>query len=108
MSGGDHFRSHARTPVAVAAHVRRAATGRRLAARIVDIGIGGAGLVLDEPLVVGESVVLEVAPPSRWDPVPLLAVVAWTSRGPEGVRAGLAFDHRDADGVRAVIEIAGA
>lgn len=56
-------------------------------ARLTDVGLGGAGLVLDEPLTVGAELEVVLHAPNRWDPLVLPARVAWV----KGRRAGVAF-----------------
>jgi hypothetical protein len=64
-------------------------------ARLTDVGLGGAGLSVDEPLELGAALEVVVPAPNRWEPLVLPARVAWT----EGRRAGVAFlppSERDA------------
>jgi len=56
-------------------------------ARLTDVGLGGAGLVVDEPLTVGAELEVVLHAPNRWDPLVLPARVAWV----KGRRAGVAF-----------------
>lgn len=87
---------------------------------VVDISLAGAGLLTEEPLVPGERVSLAFATPTLWDPLVVMAVVAWarplvpgTDRriAPQGTRsrltsrAGVAFDHAEPPAVLALFEM---
>lgn len=56
-------------------------------ARLTDVGMGGAGLVVEEPLTLGAELEVVLHAPNRWDPLVLPARVAWV----KGRRAGVAF-----------------
>ena len=71
--------------------VRTGRTERR--ARLINIGLGGACVLLDTPVTVGESIEVVLHAPNRWDPLVMPARVAWT----KGARAGVAF-HPARDG----------
>lgn len=80
-----HFRAWPRRPSDVPVVLRVARGERR--ARLTDIGLGGAGLRLEEPLTVGAEVEIVLHAPTRWEPLVLPATVAWA----KGNRAGLSF-----------------
>ncbi len=65
--------------------------------------MGGAGLETSAPLDVGSRVELVLQAPSRWDPLVLVARVAWA----RGARAGLAFETPDDRDVWALFELLG-
>lgn len=71
--------------------------------RLVDLGMGGAGLKTDARLDVGARIDLVIQAPNRWDPLVIESRVAWT----QGRRAGVAFEHRDDADVYALFELLG-
>jgi cobalamin biosynthesis Mg chelatase CobN len=77
---------------------------RELRARLVDVGLGGAG-VSTEPgvLVGGDRVEVVLHAPNRWDPLLMPGRVAWSV----GSRAGIAFEARDERDVYALFELLG-
>ena len=85
MPGLRHFRAWPRRRSDVPIVLRVAQVERR--ARLTDIGLGGAGIVLESPLTVGTELDIVLHAPTRWDPLVLPAKVAWA----KGRRAGLAF-----------------
>ena len=86
-------------------------------AAVVDLSLAGAGLELDEALVVGERVSITLATPLTWDPIVIDAIVAWClparsanetdlfGRARAVARAGVAFEHPDPRSVLAVFEV---
>ena len=104
---GGHFRAWPRrkTEALVVIRVgRRGAAVHEMRARLIDVGFGGAGLLLNEPLEAEAEVELVLHAPNRWDPLILPARVAWATR--EG-RAGLAFRPRDDRDALAIFEMLG-
>lgn len=83
-----HFRAHARYPVRTEASLRLAGAVSRV--RLVDLGIGGAGVALEGELPIGGTIDVLLNAPNRWDPLVFRARVAWCDAG----RAGLSFEHR--------------
>lgn len=80
-----HFRCHARKPVHLACTLRRVGSDasrafglRHLPAIVRDLGLGGARVECDEPLVVGERIELLLPVATRWEPLALAGVIAWT------------------------------
>jgi hypothetical protein len=69
--------------------------------RLVDLGIGGAGVTLDGELPVGGTIDVLLNAPNRWDPLVFRARVAWCGQG----RAGLAFEHRSERDAAALWEL---
>ncbi len=84
----DHFRAHARLAVRTGASLRLSGTTSPV--RLVDLGLGGAGIAIESELRVGGLIDLLLNAPNRWEPLTLRARVAWCRDG----RAGLAFEHR--------------
>lgn len=87
-------------------------------ASVVDIHIAGVGLETEEPLIPGDRVSIAFVTPTRWDPLVLSAVVAWShpprprddqldafGRPRTTARAGLAFDYPTPDATLAVFEM---
>jgi hypothetical protein len=80
---------------------------------VEDLGLGGARLVLGDPLVegplaLGDHVTLWFVAPSLWDPLSITARVAWIRSVPgERGHAGVAFEHRDPQGTYALHELLG-
>jgi hypothetical protein len=99
------FRVHARTRVNLRALVTHVQSGWQRHAQIEDLGLGGARVVLDDPLVAGDSVTLSFTAPSLWDPLVLRARIAWVSHGPPPRRVGVAFEHRTPDAAFALYEL---
>ncbi len=121
MGGGDpstpHFRAHQRRPVRLPVVVRSERAGWERAATIVDIHLAGAGIETEEPLVAGDRISIAFATPTLWDPLVMMAVVAWAhpvrmtnERDPLGrprpsARAGVAFDYPTPDATLAMFEM---
>ncbi len=99
-----HFRAHGRRGVRLPIEIARSGAEPH-AAELVDLGLAGAGVETEEPLVVGERVQMTLSTPTLWDPLVLDAVVAWSgeagthakgdprARSRSVARAGLAFDY---------------
>lgn len=87
-----HFRAWPRRRADAQVHVRIGRDERR--ARLLNIGLGGACIVIDTPVSVGDTIEVILHPPNRWDPLVMPSRVAWT----KGARAGVAFQPtRDGD-----------
>jgi hypothetical protein len=76
-------------------------------AAVEDVGLGGARVVVERPLAVGDVVTLAFTAPTLWDPLVLRARVAWVgAREGAGPRpAGVSFDHKATDAVFALYEL---
>ncbi len=84
-----------------------AARGRR--ATLVDLGLAGACLELEEALVPGTEAVLEVRTPLLWDPLQLPGQVVWSQTGPSGLtRTGIRFHHESGPPLFSLFELLGA
>jgi Tfp pilus assembly protein PilZ len=83
--------------------------GWQQTAAIMDIGLGGARVLVDNALAPGDGLSLSFTAPTLWDPLVLRARVAWvapataSSTGPRA--AGVAFEHRSTDAVFALYEL---
>jgi PilZ domain len=96
------FRAHARHAVKMHAIVTHVSAGWQRQAQVHNVGLGGACVVVDEPLASGDAVTLSFTAPTLWDPLLLRGRVAWVA---ESRRAGVAFEHRAADAAFALYEL---
>ena len=105
-----HFRAEARRVVALAAVVRDESSRFVWRARVRDLGLGGAGLELAEAAAAGQRVVLEIAVPTRWDPLVVRGVIAWVRQGEgrEPWRAGVRFAFDDTSAAWTLWDVLGA
>jgi len=100
-----HFRAFARRAVSLPATLT-AGSAPPAAARLVNLGLGGASVETAAPLSIGAQVTLEVAAPNLWDPLFVPAIVTWTAGQDAGVtRAGLAFRHAERTALPALVEL---
>jgi Tfp pilus assembly protein PilZ len=100
-----HFRAFARRAVSLPASLT-AGPSAPAAARLVNLGLGGATIETAGTLSIGAPVTLEVAAPNLWDPLVVPAIVAWTAeQGAGGTRAGLAFRHPSRTALPALVEL---
>jgi hypothetical protein len=87
-----HFRAWPRRRADAPVLVRLGRDERR--ARLINIGLGGACVLIDTPVSVNDNIEVVLHAPNRWDPLVMPARVAWT----KGARVGVAFQPtRDAD-----------
>ncbi len=98
------FRAHARHAVRMHAFVTHVSDGWQRQAQVQNVGLGGACVVVDEPLAKGDAVTLSFTAPALWDPLLLRGRVAWVA-APASRRAGVAFEHRAADAAFALYEL---
>jgi len=98
------FRAHARRAVRLRALLTHVQHGWQRQVHVVNVGMGGACVVVEEALALGDTVTLSFTAPTLWDPLVLRAKVAWVA-AMEPRRAGLAFDHRNAEAVFALYEL---
>jgi Tfp pilus assembly protein PilZ len=107
MPAERHFRAFARRAVTLAVTISTEAGSRP--AKLVNLGLGGACVVLSEKTEPGRVVTLEVHAPNLWDPLVVVARVAWVSAsGSRSVLAGLSFDHSDRAALPSLVELLGA
>ncbi|HEX3771102.1 MAG TPA: PilZ domain-containing protein [Polyangiaceae bacterium] len=101
------FRAHARKAVRLQSVFTHVQAGWQQTATIENIGLGGARVVLDNPLATGDPVSLSFTAPTLWDPLVLRARVAWVgaAAGPGPRAAGIAFEHKSTDAVFALYEL---
>ena len=96
-----HFRAYPRRTSSTPPSAKIA--GSDATVRVVDLGLGGAGIVTTLVLDLGARIDLVLALPNRWDPLVLPARVAWAREG----RAGVAFEHRSDADAWALFELLG-
>lgn len=88
------------------AAVLHMAAGWEREAQVVNVGMGGACLLVSEQLAVGDRVTLSFLAPTLWDPLAIPARVVWTlAPDPPIVRAGLAFEPTEAAAIFALFEL---
>lgn len=105
MASGGHFRAFARRSVGLPATLSWGSTAPT-AARLVNLGLGGASVETSAGLEAGAPVTLEVAAPNLWDPLIVPAVVAWARDVGSGTtRAGLVFRHAERTALPALVEL---
>jgi Tfp pilus assembly protein PilZ len=106
MAAEPHFRASSRRPLSLPATVS-AQTGGPKAARLVNLGLGGACVEVQSLLEVGATVTLRVSAPNLWDPLIVPARVAWSRPGKAGMStvAGVAFDHAEKAALPAILEL---
>ena len=104
----DHFRAFARRPTSLPARLQSEVLGWDLNAELVDLGLGGASVVVSEPLPPGTSVRLRIDAPQLWEPLVLPSRVAWmrpTIRGES--RLGLRFEPDNPGRLAVLVELVG-
>jgi hypothetical protein len=72
---------------------------------VENLALGGACIVVDEPLAGGDKVTVSFTAPTLWDPLQLRARVVWSAAATSGRRAGVAFEHPTADAIFALYEL---
>jgi hypothetical protein len=107
------FRANARRKVRLRARVTHIFAGWQRDVDVVDLGLGGACLFVDEFLSTGDPVSISFVASTLLEPLLLRAKVVWvkpaTSTGrDEHARAGVAFDHKSAASVLALFELVNA
>jgi hypothetical protein len=105
MAAAGHFRAHARRPARFPVTVSDTDGSFRVAAELLDLGLGGAGVRLTESPMTS-ILKFELVAPHLWDPLCIDADVAWTQKEADGrVRLGLRFRPRTGAALRALTEI---
>jgi hypothetical protein len=99
------FRVHARHLVRLHALVVHLDAGWQRHGAVENLGLGGACVVIDEPLARGDAITVSFTAPTLWDPLQLRARVVWAAAGGGARRAGVAFDQPTADAVFALYEL---
>jgi hypothetical protein len=98
---------HRRRSVRLRAVVTHPSAGWQRDAQVLNLGLGGACLALQEIVVPGERVHVSFVAPTLWDPLALPARVAWTlpPTQHESMRVGVSFEPPDAAAVYALFEL---
>jgi hypothetical protein len=106
-SSTPHFRAFARRPVSLSATLVAGGGSWRRSARVLDLGLGGAGVVLQELIPVGSPVALVIDAPHLWDPLELDATVVWAAEQPDTalVYIGVRFHPRSGVVLRTLTEL---
>ena len=77
--------------------------------RVVDLGLGGAGIEASDAAAAGTAVELVIETPHLWDPLTLSGTIVWSRRlpDPEGGFAaiGVRFEHSTGSTVRTLTEL---
>jgi hypothetical protein len=102
-----HFRALARRPVNLAATVVAGGGSWQRAARLVDIGLGGACVVLPESIPVGSPLALVIDAPHLWDPLEINGSVAWVGEQPgkQAAYLGVKFQVSSGALLRTITEL---
>jgi hypothetical protein len=86
-----HFRAFERRPLNLPVRLRVAS--RPLDARIVNLGLGGAGVETRAYVPVGTVLEVEMETPTLWEPLNIGATVSWVRESADGFVLGLCFRH---------------
>ncbi len=102
-----HFRALARRPVHLAATLIAGGGAWQRPARVIDLGLGGACLLLTEVVPVGSPVALVMDAPHLWDPLEIDGSVAWVGEQPgaDAFCLGLRFAPRSGALLRTLTEL---
>jgi hypothetical protein len=104
----DHFRAFARRPTSLPVRIQSEVLGWELAAKLVDLGLGGASVVVSEPLPLGTSVRLRIDAPQLWEPLVVPARVAWMRPTLQGdTRLGVRFEPDSPASLAVLAELVG-
>ncbi|AKU96535.1 hypothetical protein AKJ09_03199 [Labilithrix luteola] len=99
-----HFRAHERRSVRLPVDLVGQRSGASSRGLVIDVSLAGAGLETEEALLAGEHLTISFATPTLWDPLVVMAVVAWAQppqwidapeaggRGRLVARAGVQFE----------------
>lgn len=103
---GRHFRAHQRFQVDLPVLARLLGRPASVRGTMVDVGLGGGACALEEPLRLGEEVVLIVTADQT---IELRASVAWVAWGEStAARIGFQFAESDLDRVIELLDRVGA
>jgi hypothetical protein len=89
----DHFRGFARRAVDLAAQLVATDGSWQRAGRVLDLGFGGARVLVSEVILPSTPLSLLIDAPQLWAPLELRASVAWTRDDPARLemQLGLSF-----------------
>jgi hypothetical protein len=107
--GPRRFRIHDRKTVRLQVSVTHVASGWVRAARVQNLGFGGACLEIDEDVDAGDRLLLSFVAPALWDPLTIRSRVAWSRprAARELTRCGASFEHGNPADVFALFELVG-
>jgi hypothetical protein len=107
--GSRRFRVHDRKTVRLQVSVTHVGSGWVRAARVQNLGFGGACLELDEDVSAGDRLLLSFVAPALWDPLTIRSRVAWSRprAARELTRCGASFEHGNPADVFALFELVG-
>lgn len=102
-----HFRALARRPVNLAATLVAGGGSWNRPARVLDLGLGGACVLVADAVPIGSPVALVMDAPHLWDPLRIDGAVAWQGDQPggQGRLLGLRFSPRSGAVLRALTEL---
>jgi hypothetical protein len=86
-----HFRAFERRPLNLP--VRLHVASRPLDGRVVNLGLGGAGVETRGYVSIGTKLEVELETPTLWDPLKLEARVTWLRETADGFVLGVCFRH---------------
>ncbi|MGC4068222.1 MAG: PilZ domain-containing protein [Polyangiaceae bacterium] len=108
MPSLDHFRAFERRPTSLPALLQSNVLGWDLPAELVDLGLGGAGIVVAEGVPHGTPVRLRIDAPQLWESLHVHAKVAWSRPTEEGrIRLGLRFEVDSSSNLTVLAELIG-
>lgn len=108
MPIADHFRAFERRPTSLPVRVQSEVLGWELSAKLLDLGLGGASIVISQPLPLGTSVRLRIDAPQLWEPLVIPSRVAWMRPTIEGdTRLGLRFESDSLASLAVLAELVG-
>jgi hypothetical protein len=99
------FRVHARLATRLRALVSHPQGGWKRPTSVENVGLGGARVLVDEKVALGDGLTLSFTAPTLWDPLVLHARVVWVGAGDPPYAAGVAFEHTSAHAVFALYEL---
>jgi hypothetical protein len=94
--------------VRLRALITHIAAGWQRHAEVVNLGLGGAAIVIQAPVGVDDAITLSFVAPTLWDPLVVRGRVAWSHPAAGGAHAGVAFEHKSEPVVFALFELVAA
>lgn len=87
--------------------VRLHVASRPLEGRVVNLGLGGAGLETRGYVPIGTQLELELETPTLWDPLRLDATVTWLRETADGFALGVCFRHESSRAAGSLLGLLG-
>lgn len=94
-------RRHTRIPIEIIVRWRPVNSSTYRESELQDISVGGAQLMTDEPLEIGEDIVLELTTPGAAQSISIAGKITFHGKNYKGVR----FMYRDAGGTQRLREV---